>query len=456
MAEAHSRFGGSTAARYMACPGSVALNATVPSPPPSRYALEGNYVHEWAALLLNDGARSADSWVGEMLPYDQRMKYLPLKGPDPVITPIFTQPLSAEHARALNHYLDAVWEEFDRHPGAIMYVEHGFTLDVEGCEPGEVFGTVDCAIYHPQAQRLVGFDLKNGYGVVDAADNKQLLFYITALVQSLRLTVMYIEGVIVQPNGEDVMLRGAHPVKRTTFDLIQLHTFLADLAHAIQRAKLIDIVAGDGHTDGPSLLSELHAGPHCKFCNAGGAGVCPAQEKKALELARLDFQGVAGVQPVQLPDPATLDPQRLAAILDAIDLFRGWFSQVERYCTDMAVAKQLVIPGRKVVAKQARAKFVEDELAIAAYVALLYGIPDQELRPPSLVGITAMEKLINAYVQGAEERKAAKADIRAKFTVRESSGYDLVPLSDKRDAVDAVAADFAGVNVDGLISGETR
>src|SRR5215469_7170802 len=103
----HSNFGGSKAERWLNCPGSVALCASVPPLPTSAYALEGTQAHALAAYCLSSNCfdAAAVDGVGFIPPTDM--------------------------IDAVQVYLDAVKNELR---GAALYVEQRFDFPTDDAE----------------------------------------------------------------------------------------------------------------------------------------------------------------------------------------------------------------------------------------------------------------------------------------------------------------------------------
>lgn len=81
----HSRFGGSSASRWMACPGSVVLCDQMPKQETSVWAAEGTLAHALAEHCLTNGERTTEQFVG----------------------------MTLETRNAVQVYLDAAYEETD-------------------------------------------------------------------------------------------------------------------------------------------------------------------------------------------------------------------------------------------------------------------------------------------------------------------------------------------------------
>lgn len=432
---AHSRFGGSKAERWLNCASSVGLADLVPEAP-SRYAAEGTRAHEIAAYCLQRSLRTSRAPAVQQFIADQKWT---------------AEEVPTDMLDAVDVYLDAVWEEVHRFNDALhaeMRIESTFALDrLDGVSPGEVFGSNDAIVYHPAHKRLVVFDYKHGAGVfVGADDNAQLKFYALGAVMDTALIqgrgVSEIELVIVQPRA---FSGDGEPVRRWSWSLIDVLDFKADIEDAIARAKrMAPFFAGAKKGEFPAahFAGAYATGDWCRFCPA--AAICPAKEKQALAAAGLDFASVTEITTESLPTVEALTPDKLGQVLAAIALFTEWGEQIRQHIEALLRSGQPV-PGWKIVAKQARAKWIDDEQKIAGFLAL-QGVDVELVLPRKLVTITEAERLLKAEL-GAKEFAAAKEDMRLRYTLKESSGTTLAPASDKREAVDAVAADFGGVNL---------
>lgn len=422
--KAHSTFGGSSADRWMNCAGSTALCATVPPRPSTSYAAEGTAAHALAENALVSNERSVQGWVGEDFTYEDH-------GETKTIT------VAKVMADAVDVYLDAVYEEMVLAPDAELYVEQRFTLDIKTAEPGEVFGSNDALVYIPSLKKLTVFDYKHGFKEVSAEDNAQLKFYASgAALSHTDWPVAQVDLVIVQPLGKDAEENDGG-VKRWTMDTLELLDFVADVEKAIGIAKreLAVTQSGGAHLN-------LDPGSWCKWCDA--AAICPAREQKALQASTLDFKDITLVTPRSLPEVKDMDVARLGQVLSALDMIEAWGKQVRQQVSDL-LDQGVPVPGWKLVDKVGRRKWIDDEEKIAGYLSVMFGVDEDDSRPRKLVTITEAERLIKAKVTDKIERKNALDDVSLAFTLKESSGLTMVPASDKREAVDAVARDFGSV-----------
>ena len=155
---AHAKLSPSGAHRWMACPGSVVLEAEYPDES-STYAREGSAAHELAALVLENKEDSAQPYVGKQVQF--------YDGDEEVLWPI-TQSM-ADH---VDDYIKLVREYAE---GGTLMVEQRLGIGHITGEEGAK-GTSDVVIV--RGGELIVIDLKFGMGVkVDAQDNPQLQLY---------------------------------------------------------------------------------------------------------------------------------------------------------------------------------------------------------------------------------------------------------------------------------------
>lgn len=439
--KAHSRFGGSSADRWMNCAGSTALIATVPEPPSSKYAVEGTGAHALAEECLKKGLTEVFAEPGDTFVFLDH-------GTETTLS------VTKDVVDAVQVYLDAVYEELAKAPDAELYVENRFVLPIATAEPGEVFGANDALVYTPSTGRLVVFDYKHGAGVsVSAEDNAQLKFYAAgAALSHPDWPISSVELVVVQPRARDADEHDGG-VKRWEMDPLEIIEFAGEAEAAIKWAKKFigfwdkpvdSRCADDEIEDVDGKRRAFDPGKWCKWCNA--AAVCPARERQALVASGLDFQDVTQVSVQSLPKPADLDVARLGQVLSALEILDAWGGQVRAY-VDGLLTQGVPVPGWKLVEKIGRRKWIEDDEKIAGYLQLVHGLDEDDVMPRKLATITEVERQLKAAVTDKDQRKKALDDLSLAFTLKDSSGLTLVPASDKRHAVDAVARDFGSVNL---------
>ena len=191
-------------------------------------------------------------------------------------------------------------------------------------------------------------------------------------------------------------------------DAIDLLDFRADLkayAEATQRADAV-LVSGD----------------HCKFCAA--APLCPALEKKAQALAKLEFT------------PAlSYDPAKLAAALDMLAAVDARAKAIREFAYQEAMEGRAP-PGYKLVAKRAIRKW-SDETALATRLEDTFG------------DILYQPRKVRSPAQLEDELTAATFKTVSDLIIKESSGLALVHVNDKRPAAKLLLAkdEFTAIGV---------
>lgn len=412
----HSPFGGSAASRFMACPGSIALSGQAPPEKPSPYAEEGTFAHAVAAEALETSARSTTAAIGKTLGFLDHGESK-------------TREITAEISKAVDVYLEAVWDEYDLDPNSQIEVEQGFALDLDAAEPGEVFGTNDALVYSPARRKLTIFDYKHGAGViVDVKDNTQLKFYAIGAMQGHpEWDVREIELVIVQPRAFSADGDG---VKRWSLPMAEVIEFPYELNEAVALCKTAD--------------APLVAGDHCRWCPA--ATICTAREQSFVAAVREDFAGVdlLDIEPVVAAlEVKTLDFDHMARIVAAYDRLGSQIAAM-RAAMDEHLLAGGTIAGWKVVEAVARRAWTKGDTEIAEYLELMYDVPGDEVMPRKLVTITDAKKLLKTYVSRADYAEAER-DMTLRFTIKESKGLTTAPESDRRAAISPVAAEFGSV-----------
>lgn len=372
----HAELGASVASRWMACPGSIRLSRTVPVPPTTEYAQEGTAAHALAELALRKGV-DPDMWLG-----------LTVEGVEVTDDMVDYVRVYVDHCRAF--MLPARQHDY--------WIEHRFNLGALN-PPGPMFGTSDFVAYDPAAHILSVVDLKYGQGVVvEAKGNKQLRYY--ALGSALMLTGRPIDTVcmtIVQP-------RVQHPDGVIRSDIItydELIGFAGDLMEAARATQAPD--------------APLVPGPHCRFCPA--SGICPAQREAAQAIARIEFDDMPLAVP---PAPETLPDEVFHDMLSKLHILDDWMKAMRGHA-QARLERGIPVPGFKLVEKRATRRWADENetrqwLEAEGYRA--EEIEKRELKSPAQI-----EKLVG------------KKNLPSELVTKQSSGYTMVPDSDKRPAV---------------------
>jgi hypothetical protein len=351
--------GGSTAKRVINCPGSVALVQKMPPKPSSEHADRGTLLHDAIAFILED--QSVDV-IGRT--YEGQ---------------VLTQDLYDEKIMVALALLDEV------DPNKEMLYEVETRVGFGDLLPN-VFGSTD--LVGRIGSRAIVLDWKFGDGVVvDAVENPQLMFYAAASMRTPEAAWAFegateIECVIVQPPM----------IRRWTTTPERIAKFEQELVQAVKAAQQPD--------------AALKSGDHCRWCAA--KPVCP-----------LMTGAVDRALQVQLKE---IDAATLGQYLAKADVLEGWITDLRALAFQL-LEKNVPVPGYKLVMKQARRQWVNEEETAQAMLAT--NIPRSEIYKEELLSPAQMEKVL-------KKRKLALSDDLVKSV---SSGTTLASEDDSRPAV---------------------
>jgi hypothetical protein len=273
---AHSRFGGSVAARILRCPASVRLVEKVPADlrKSSSYADRGAALHAAMARLIERECTLEDlagTTIGNYL---------------------VTHDDVENALRPALKYVETLLDQ----PGAAYFLEHRVAFPTI---PG-AFGTLDLMIRIGRIVYVIDFKFGSGVRVLalypdgdEDVVNAQLLFYASAARHSLPDFFARIDTIaltIVQPMSIDP---DADMVSSVEIIPAELDAFIA-----LYRTACAEALAP---------APRLAPGDHCRFCPA--RPICPAHTAPLLDLAQF-----------KVPTPSTPDYlQLLARGLDLVD-----------------------------------------------------------------------------------------------------------------------------------------
>ena len=298
----------------------------------------------------------------------------------------------------LDHVLDAHTRALERVNAAkkrckdpVFMIEQ--RLDFSPWVP-EGFGTGDLVIITDDLVEVL--DLKYGKGIyVDGENNSQMRLY--ALGAYNQFGMLYdinrVRTLVLQPR-----------LSNYTGEELAIEELLDWAENKVAPAAKL---AWNGE-------GELVAGDHCVdgFCRA--RFTCPKRAEAALAVAQSDFA---------LTPPELLSMEQIADILPKADLAIDWLNDIKDYALKQA-AKGNPVPGHKLV--EGRSKRVYSDANLIALRLKNHGFDEAMIYERSLLGITAMEKLLG---------KAEFTRILGDLISKPSGKPTLVPDSDKRPAI---------------------
>ena len=264
----HSNLGPSSAHRWLACPGSVAAIAALPSADEtSPWAAEGTLAHDTTEAMLNN-APVPPGVEQEMIDY-------------------------------VSVYVDYV-NQLGKEADAVIIEER---VEFNDWVPGG-YGTADAIIVQKKTLHVV--DLKYGMGVrVDAEENPQGMLYglgaymLTEITHDIEQVVIH----IVQPRLDHI-----------TAWSISVEDLIAWAEWVRERAE-IALTA-----DAPRVPGEKQ----CRFCEV--KGTCKALAKHVEKITMMDFDDLDDA-----PNPDTMTDEEIRLALESKPLIEGWLTAVENH-----------------------------------------------------------------------------------------------------------------------------
>lgn len=397
---AHCELSPSSASRWMACPGSVALLRKVPRPGSSVYAQEGTAAHELAEECLRSKKDPQDllgqKWVDE-------------SGEE--------HEIEQEMVDAISEYVNLARKLID---GAVWYsIERRFFLDSLN-PPAPMYGTADFVSISGDVLEVV--DLKYGKGVpVEVDSNKQLLYYAlgayVSVPQDILSRVKWVRMTIVQPRA----FHKDGPIRSWEVPVARLLDFVMDLFEMAEEA----LKPG----------APLAIGDHCRWCDA--RGVCPEASRQALAVAQNEFR-MLNDKPAP-PDPKLLTEAEIGAYMEKFGLVEDWMAGVREHAFQL-LSRGVSVPGFKLVDKRATRKWA-DENEVEKWIATA-GHDPAKLHSTKLLTPAQAEKALG-------KKNPIPADLIAKV----SSGYTMTEATDPRPAAKILAAadEFSVVDASQII-----
>lgn len=392
MDKAHAKLSPSSSDRWISCPASVQLIATLPQRDESSvYAREGTLAHGLAEIvaggrfkLVSEKQRQADfkKWKAE---FDA-------EGYE-------TGTFEEMHKHAME-YADLLEDRVAATPGfgVSVHLEQRMNSGVEAC-----WGTSDAVITSDSHIEII--DFKYGAGVpVSAVENSQLRLYGLGALDTFGDVLGETENVTMtvhQPRLDSV--------SSETLTAEELRQWRSTVASPAAQEAL----HGEDPAFGPSASA-------CRWCPL--AGIC--KPRIEAETAEVFGDLTAEEDPEPPTEPKLLNAEEVSRILGRVKAVKDWLVAFEEAALDMAFTQGIQIPGYKVVKSGGRRSITKPEQAIEALVAAGYELESVADTKPKTLG--TLEKLVG---------KAKLPEVIGDFISKSEGKESIVPEEDPRPAV---------------------
>jgi hypothetical protein len=365
----------------MACPGSVALEATYPDES-SVFAAEGTLAHDIASQCLTEGKYPTD-FIGRVFEVDG-----------------FTFMADKTMADHVDDYMRLVREYAE---GGELLVERRVGIGHLTGEEG-AGGTSDAIII--KGDEIMVVDLKYGMGVrVDAGNNPQLMMYALGALNDYDVLGDFktVTMVIHQPR--------MNHVSEYSIPVEELLKFADDVRDAAERTRWddADLVPGE---------------KQCRFCKAKAS--CFALRAEVAET----------VNAAPLSDFADLIPQEinmetsdnyLPVAMSKVEMIEQWCKAVRAETERRLLAGQSVTGYKLVEGRQGNREW-KDPQAVEEMFKKTFRMRDDQAYDFKLISPTKAEKLF-------KENPKRWANLQEQIT-RSEGKPSVAPATDKRPALD--------------------
>lgn len=377
MAE-HARLSPSGSKRWMACPGSITLEAAFPNLP-NTYSDDGTACHTVASDCLTFGGNPRDS-IDDLIVVS-----------DPG-EPERRVPFTEELAEITQGYVDTIRQRAHGHE---LHVEQRVEFSNYVGVPDQ-FGTADAIILKFEERELEVCDLKTGYVFVEVEGNTQLLIYALGAYfkfKALGHEFDTVRLVIYQPTRDP----DVSPVREWVITIEELLAFAETLRTAAQRVERAAAMHGtvssqDDLDDWGAAF--LHPNPNdtdCAFCRA--MSTCPAYRRKLEASVGASFDVVE--QMPEVPSPTLLPDDKLALAMRVVPMLEDFAKAVRAEVERRLLLGQEIEGFGLELGREGPRKW-KDPKAAEAYLRKTARLKIEDAYDLKLISPTTAEKLAKA------------------------------------------------------------
>ena len=384
----HAILSPSAAHRWMNCTAAPRLEEKVEDKG-STFAEEGTLAHAYCAKHLKE-------FLG-----------LPTDGEQAEIAQFFEAYHTGEMDEYTETYKVIVLEKFNaarvKTPDAQLLVE--VQLDFTKYIP-DGFGTADAVIIADGCLEII--DFKYGKGVkVSAYENPQMKIYALGAYEafSFEYNITKVRMTIVQPRIDNL----------SEFEIS---------ADDLQKWAVEELQPKAKEAFGPN--GKQLPGAWCQFCKVKAQ--CKALASTCINTA---------TKYADYANPKLVSVEEMAKdVLPQIATIKTWLAGIEEYALQQALAG-VEYSGFKVVAGRSIRRITDPEAVMQELQSNAFA-EESYMKPRELRTITDLEKLVG---------KKRFTELCGKWIEKPQGKPTLVPDTDKREAYNAAADDFSGINV---------
>lgn len=400
----HARLSPSAAHRWINCPGSLALEESLPKrdDEDNKFAAEGTAAHElasWALLQEKD----CSEFVGQTTTNGWKI----------------TQSMAEDTQK----YVDDVRMYAEGH---LLLVEQKVDFS-EAVGVEKSFGTSDAIIVSADGEELGVHDLKFGRGIqVYAEKNEQMMLYALGALNNFGMLGDFkrVKMAIHQPRLDHI-----DEWECSVEELLEFGE------KAKRQAKLA-VTAATLH-----IPVNLHTGEkQCRFCRA--KAICPALNTHITDTIGADFEDLTKLDDVKSLVPT--DAAELSVKMSAIEMVEGWCKAIRAEVERLMLVGQAVPDYKLVQGKMGNRKWKDEDEAEAFMKAMK--IKMKQMYSMKLISPTEAEKTL-------KKDKPRKWLELEKMITRTDGAISVAHVSDKRPALDIkpVVDDFDNLtDIEGL------
>lgn len=392
----HAILSPSSAARWLVCPGSVALTAGMPEDA-SEYRDQGTAAHELASMCLTEG-KSAHAYHGRRI---EVKKFATIEVDDEMVDEV-NKYLGVIKALAAN--------------GELLIEQRVPIGHVTGEDGAE--GTADAIVLDFNENEIIVVDLKYGKGVrVDAENNPQGMLYALGALKKYEALHDWasVRIVIHQPRLDHV--------SEWTISVGELNAWSFSVVQVAAAATYL-----------PS--APLVPGDHCSstFCKA--RATCPALAKWVQGNVGADFNTIVDFNalPFAPDDKEAFPPAQLSVSMKAVELIEDWCRAVRAKVESELFAGHDV-PGFKLVQGKRGNRAWNDDDAVEKLMKSMR-LKQEQMYSFKLISPTQAEKLL---------KSTPKRWARVQPCITQAEGKASVAAITDPRPVYSVASDFSAV-----------